>query len=179
MIIYHKIWNDNNPDDPIQKGDGNDIHHKDFNHDNNDPNNLEKMTHSEHVGLHNKNRIVSEQTRLKMSKNKKGRILSEEWKEKLSKNKIEYYKKNPKRKEQLSKMMKERMKLNPISGENHPKSKLNNNVISEIRNFLKSDEFIKEYENKLITFKEVANKFNINYRTLLDIKNNKTWRKYD
>jgi len=41
---YHKIWNENHPDDSIQKGDGFVIHHIDGNTNNN---NISKMTISD------------------------------------------------------------------------------------------------------------------------------------
>lgn len=47
------VWNDNHSEDPIKCGYKNIIHHKDFNHSNDDINNLQKMTDSEHKKLHN------------------------------------------------------------------------------------------------------------------------------
>tara|TARA_Y100000310_G_scaffold56805_2_gene52113 strand:+ start:3298 stop:3897 length:600 start_codon:yes stop_codon:yes gene_type:complete len=46
----HKVWNDNYPDDPILVGQ--DIHHKNEIHEDNDPKNLEKLEHGEHTTLH-------------------------------------------------------------------------------------------------------------------------------
>ncbi len=52
MVKSHIIWNKNNPHDRIEKGDGNIIHHKDGNHNNDAPENQEKMTSYEHKSLH-------------------------------------------------------------------------------------------------------------------------------
>lgn len=52
----HVVWNNYHPDD-IMPQIGYVIHHKDFNHDNNDPNNLQKLTNEEHISLHHKNNI--------------------------------------------------------------------------------------------------------------------------
>lgn len=49
------------------------VHHKDGNKRNNDLSNLEVMSLSEHAREHNKNRIVSEETREKFSKASYGR----------------------------------------------------------------------------------------------------------
>ncbi|MFW9899660.1 MAG: NUMOD3 domain-containing DNA-binding protein [Candidatus Thorarchaeota archaeon] len=75
---YHKIWNNNNPNDPISPGDGYCIHHKDFNHSNNNPNNLEKMEKAKHRSLHMKgenhplyNKGHSEESKQKISNTRK------------------------------------------------------------------------------------------------------------
>jgi hypothetical protein len=52
VLPYHKIWNDNHPDDQIIPGDGQAIHHIDGNNSNDNPDNLQKMTRSEHAKLH-------------------------------------------------------------------------------------------------------------------------------
>ena len=52
MKKYHKIWNDNNPDNKIKPGDGNVIHHINENHEDNRVENLQKMTLGEHSRLH-------------------------------------------------------------------------------------------------------------------------------
>jgi hypothetical protein len=56
---------------------------------------------------------------------------------------------------------------NVLYGENHPRAKLNNNDIKEIR-FL--------HKNKLMKVKEIAKKFNISIPTLECIIYNKTWK---
>jgi len=60
-------WNLYHPDDPIKHKDNLEIHHKDFNHSNNDIDNLQKMTRRKHMILHGKH--MSEETKMKMSKN--------------------------------------------------------------------------------------------------------------
>ena len=50
--ISHKIWLENHPDDPIL--DGEVIHHKDGDHDNNEDFNQQKTTNSKHCSLHAK-----------------------------------------------------------------------------------------------------------------------------
>lgn len=50
----HKVWNKLYPDDLIKPGDGYVIHHKDENHYNDTPCNLQKMTSKEHKKLHRK-----------------------------------------------------------------------------------------------------------------------------
>jgi len=89
------IWNKYNPEDKIEHGDEYIIHHKDFDHNNNNINNLQKMTNSSHSRLHGlkrnnipsfKGRKHSKDTLLKMSKIKKGKIFSESTKEKMSQN---------------------------------------------------------------------------------------------
>ena len=61
------------------------IHHKDFNKLNNDISNLQLLTISEHVTLHNNN--MSVETKQKISKKAKNRIFSNEHKKNLSKSK--------------------------------------------------------------------------------------------
>ena len=66
--IYHKIYLQTHPE--IKEiSDGYVIHHKDFNHYNNDPDNLELMTRSEHTKLHHTGKILSNETKLKVSNN--------------------------------------------------------------------------------------------------------------
>lgn len=62
--LYHKIWNTVYPEDSIIPGDGFCIHHKDKNPENNDIENLKKMTISEHHKLHmlGKNNPMFEKT---------------------------------------------------------------------------------------------------------------------
>lgn len=86
----HIIWNRHNPNNKIGKGRYKDvIHHKDENRDNNDIDNLQKMTFGEHASLHHKNKIVTEKTKEKLRGNtngsgNKGRIFSKEHKKKIS-----------------------------------------------------------------------------------------------
>lgn len=49
-LNYHTVWNENNPDNPVTRGMV--IHHKDGKPENDDINNLELMTFSEHRRLH-------------------------------------------------------------------------------------------------------------------------------
>ena len=49
-IKSHVIWNENNPYDKVKKGEV--IRHKDEDHDNNAPENQEKMTKSKHTSPH-------------------------------------------------------------------------------------------------------------------------------
>lgn len=78
MIKSHKIWNENHPNDRIEKGDSYVIHHKDGNHDNDEPSNQEKMVSDKHKSLHstgNKNLLGhkhSKETKIKMSLAHKG-----------------------------------------------------------------------------------------------------------
>ena len=78
---YHKIWNENNPDNMIKPGDGNVIHHVDGNYGNNDIYNLKKMTLSNHVKLHRAKQIGNKAPMY-------GKKFTIEHKEKLSKAKI-------------------------------------------------------------------------------------------
>ncbi len=52
------------------------IHHKDGNHENNDPENLEPMHTGCHIRLHKTGRIVSQETRDKIGAKAKGRTVS-------------------------------------------------------------------------------------------------------
>jgi hypothetical protein len=87
----HEIWNKHNPYDLIVIGDGYVIHHKDENPANDSPNNLQKMTKTDHNKYHNsgeKNgnfgKHPSKETLMKMSKGRKGILHSEETKRKMS-----------------------------------------------------------------------------------------------
>jgi len=64
---YRVYWDLMHPDQPCE---GYDIHHIDFNELNDDISNLELLTRSEHVRLHNLN--MSDETRKKMSVNNTG-----------------------------------------------------------------------------------------------------------
>jgi len=100
------VWNIFNRENPVVKGDGFHIHHKDLNKLNDDINNLQKLTSSDHTSLHNignkygaysmsdevKRKISlshmgikpSEETRKKLSLIKKGKPLSMEHRKKIS-----------------------------------------------------------------------------------------------
>lgn len=87
----HKIWNTNHPDDPIASGDGHVIHHKDFNHYNDNPANHRKMTIGAHRSLHTKGerhhmfgKHHTKESKDKISKSKTGTIVTQETKDKLS-----------------------------------------------------------------------------------------------
>ena len=86
--ISHKIWLENHSDDPIL--DGEVIHHKDGDHDNNEDSNQEKMTIAEHISLHqtgNKNWLGKNHTKKskrKISISNIGKKLSIETKRKIS-----------------------------------------------------------------------------------------------
>lgn len=60
------------------------VHHKDRNSSNDRIDNLELMPRGEHVSLHKKGGILSEEQKRKMSESNKGRVFSEEHKRKLS-----------------------------------------------------------------------------------------------
>ena len=62
-----------------------DIHHIDEDKHNNKPDNLVAIPHGEHTILHHKNKIVDDETRLKISKSRQGLKASEETKWKMSK----------------------------------------------------------------------------------------------
>lgn len=80
----HIVWNFYNPNNQILKGDGFIIHHRDKNRLNDSIENLEKFIHNEHNRLHMKNRIVSKETRDKISKVNIGKKHLEETKKKMS-----------------------------------------------------------------------------------------------
>ena len=102
-IIYkkhHRIWNKHHPEDPKIVGDNFVIHHIDGNHNNNNPNNLQKMTVRDHVTLHHEKdkhwwfgKHHSDETKQKMSEMRKGeksywfgKHHSKETKQKISEN---------------------------------------------------------------------------------------------
>lgn len=70
----HYVWELYNPNNLIKKGEL--IHHIDRDYSNDVIENLQKMSFSEHTILHHTGRIVSQETKCKMSKILKGRPLS-------------------------------------------------------------------------------------------------------
>ena len=71
--LSHEVWDKHYPNDPILKGEV--IHHKDGDHDNNKKCNLQKMTDSAHKRLHAIGKMHSEETKIKIRKDKKGKII--------------------------------------------------------------------------------------------------------
>ena len=101
MPFAHFIWNLFAPQDPIIRGDGFLIHHKDLNPLNDDICNLQKITRPEHQSIHKAGKKLSDehrkklsishkgychtqQQREKMSIAMKGRVISKEWGDKIS-----------------------------------------------------------------------------------------------
>ncbi len=85
------VWNRHHPEDPILHGTGHVIHHKDHDHFNDSPDNLQKMTHSEHSIYHMSGdrhymfgKKLSEKTKRRMSETHKGKKHSEMTKRKMS-----------------------------------------------------------------------------------------------
>ena len=68
----HKAWNKYHPNDPIISCEGFVIHHIDLNNQNNNKDNLQKMTREDHTILHNKTRTMSDTTKAAISKANKG-----------------------------------------------------------------------------------------------------------
>jgi len=85
------IWNIYHQENPIAKGDGYVIHHKNLDKLCDEIWNLQKLTKSEHVTLHNignkysLGRTLSEEHKKRISKYNKGKIFTEEHRRKLSK----------------------------------------------------------------------------------------------
>ncbi len=84
--ISHKYWNKYYPNDPILIGE--DVHHKDENHDNNTKRNLKKILHGSHTILHRTGSTHTIETKIKMSKSLSGKTRSDETKKKMSKSSI-------------------------------------------------------------------------------------------
>jgi hypothetical protein len=91
----HFVWNLYNPDDCIVKGDQYKylIHHKDGNKLNDEISNLQKISHSKHNSLHHKGKIISEETRNKLSIAGFGRTHTNFTKKKMSESKKEWWRK--------------------------------------------------------------------------------------
>ena len=79
--LAHDIWNFYNPNDKIEKNDGNVIHHINKNSLDNRIENLQKMTHGEHSSLHRQIDMIgnsnasgkrSNKTKIKISNALKG-----------------------------------------------------------------------------------------------------------
>lgn len=74
QLPYHQIFIDAHPELGLfEVPEGYDIHHKDFNHYNDNPENLQLLTHGEHTRLHARLRTHSEKSRQKISKSNLGR----------------------------------------------------------------------------------------------------------
>jgi len=78
----HIVWNTYNSDNKINKGEC--IHHIDRNICNDDISNLRKMTLKEHMSLHKKGIVNTEEYKKKMSESLRGRVLTEEHKNNIS-----------------------------------------------------------------------------------------------
>lgn len=72
MEKSHRAWNKCHPDDTMPE-DGYVIHHKDENHNNDTPDNLQKMTDSEHKSHHHKGKALSEKQIQQISISNTGR----------------------------------------------------------------------------------------------------------
>ncbi|MFW9899667.1 MAG: NUMOD3 domain-containing DNA-binding protein [Candidatus Thorarchaeota archaeon] len=161
---YHKIWNDHHPDDPILPGDGNVIHHKDFDYSNDDPNNLQKMKAFDHLSLHKKGN----------NHYRYGKKLPDELKKKIS----ESLKgsSNPMFNKHHSKETKHRISEKK-RGENHHNSKLTWSTVEWIRDILNSEEYREAKAKKLISQKQLAALFGIKPQNIYNIRMNKIWIK--
>lgn len=83
--LSHIIWNFYNPDNPWRPGYV--VHHKDENTLNDHISNLQLLTIKEHTSIHHKDKITTEETKLKISLTKYGikrKPFSEETKLKMS-----------------------------------------------------------------------------------------------
>ena len=84
MLKSHIIWNENHPEDRIEveKGCGTGnykevIHHKDGDHENDDPKNQKKMIHGKHVSFHmiGKNHGLGNKSKTGMKHTKKQKTI--------------------------------------------------------------------------------------------------------
>lgn len=130
-----------------------------------------------------KGRVTKKSTKLRISKKLKGKIVSDETKKLLSLSKVgkpHYVSDDTKRKmsesgkqKVFSKTHRENLRLaalnrsnklsEKVKGENNPSSKLNWDIVKEIRN---SD----------LAVKDLAIKYNVAKMTIYKIKNNKIWK---
>ena len=83
--LSHDVWNFYNSNNKIIKGDGNVIHHINGNKQDDNIENLKKLTFGEHSTLHNKERIISDETKYKMDSANRGKTFTKERKENMSK----------------------------------------------------------------------------------------------
>lgn len=142
----------------------NDIHHIDFNPDNNDITNLELMTHSDHVILHSKGNIYwvgkkhTLETLQKMSNTRKGRPLSEEHKQKLRKPLSEEHKQH------MCQKRSEQHKQNISKAQ----AKENHNLwieptydmVQDIKNKIKRKDFMSKYKVSQRIWDKIKNNLN-------------------
>jgi len=132
------------------------IHHIDFNKLNNDLNNFQLMTISEHMSLHHKNKIVSDKTKQLMIKNHAD--VSGENNPMYGKTgeNNPFYGKN--HSEETKQLMREKK-----SGENNPHVKLTKQDIIKIRELN-------------LTQKEIGRMFGVHQATISAIKNRRSWK---
>jgi len=84
--IAHLVWNIYNPDNKIEKYDGNIVHHINEDYTDDSIENLQKMTRKEHVKHHKLGRKLSEKSRINMSISAIGKFVSKETRKKHSDN---------------------------------------------------------------------------------------------
>lgn len=80
MLRSRYVWNITHPNDPVQGRDH--IHHRDHDTLNDSPENLEKLTPTQHAQHHSRQprKPLSDAHKAALSRSKKGRPLSEEHK---------------------------------------------------------------------------------------------------
>ncbi len=135
------------------------------------------------IGKKHKGKIISEETRIKIIESHKGKLLSDEHKSKLSKNHADFKgdkhpmfgkhhsieTKNKMIKSHKGKIieMKTRNKISEkMKGENHPKHKLKEEQVIQIKLLLKEE---------ILTQKEIAGMFGVGRYIISDIKRGKSW----
>lgn len=105
----------------------------------------------------------------------KGRHKSEEHRKKLAESVKQFYQNNPEHKEILAQYRrgkllndetKEKMKQSKKRGNQHHNSKLNEELVKEIR---------KKYSPKLYGFSKLAKEYGVDKKTIIRIIHNKTW----